>query len=235
MMRHRDVQPEVMDQPGLSSDLHRAALAALGRINRISRTDSVLWAPIERLALADRTQPVRVLDVACGDGSVVRSLARRARRARLPIEFSACDVSELAIEFAAEASRREGLPEIRFFVRDVCGGTIPTGFDVITCTLFLHHLLIDDAERLLTGMSEAAGRLLLVDDLCRTRAGYIFAWCGGRLLTRSPVVHVDGPRSVRAAFTRDELRGLARRCGLTGATLQTHWPQRMLLTWERRA
>ena len=56
---------------------------------------------------------------------------------------------------------------------------------------------------------------------------------GCRVLSRSPVVHVDGPRSARAAWTVTELRGLAERAGLAGASVERRLPCRMLLDWSR--
>jgi 2-polyprenyl-3-methyl-5-hydroxy-6-metoxy-1,4-benzoquinol methylase len=232
MMTSRDVQPEMMDQPELSPDLHRTALAALGLINRLSRTESVVWEPIRQLALSER-RPIRVLDVACGGGDVLRSLASRARLAGLPVEFSGCDVSGLALEFASERARKGGHDSINFFEHDVLRDVLPEGYDVILSTLFFHHLQVKDARTLLSEMARKAERMVLVDDLRRTRAGFLLAHCVGRLLTRSPVVQSDGPLSVRAAFTEAEWRDMAVSCELQGVTIQRHWPQRMLLKWER--
>jgi hypothetical protein len=53
------------------------------------------------------------------------------------------------------------------------------------------------------------------------------------VLTTSAVVHVDGPRSVEAAFTLEEVRALADQAGLENATLARHWPYRFLLAWRR--
>jgi len=82
-------------------------------------------------------------------------------------------------------------------------------------------------------MRDAARHLVVVSDLRRTRLGYLFAWVGCRLLSRSRVFHVDGTRSVEAAFTMDEARRLAERAGLAGARIVARWPQRFLLTWRR--
>lgn len=232
MMTTRDVQPEMMDQPDLSPDLHRTALAALGLINRFSRTEAVLWAPIRSLALAER-RTIRVLDVACGGGDVLRSLALRARSAGLPISFSGCDVSEFALQFAAERSRKAGFESISFFEHDVLKDALPAGYDVIFNTLFFHHLHWEQACSLLGEMARQTQRLVLVDDLRRTRTGYFLAQCAGRFLTRSPVVRSDGPLSVRAAFTEGELRDMAESCRLSGVRIRRHWPERMLLSWER--
>jgi hypothetical protein len=103
--------------------------------------------------------------------------------------------------------------------------------DILVCTLFLHHLDEEGAVALLGRMKAAARQLVLVSDLRRSRLGYVFAWAGCRLLSRSRVFHVDGARSVAAAFTTDEARRMAGSAGLEGARVTTHWPQRWLLTW----
>jgi hypothetical protein len=93
---------------------------------------------------------------------------------------------------------------------------------------------LDDetAVALLSKMSAAAKALVLVNDLCRTTAGYVLAWVGCRVVTRSPIVRFDGPVSVAAAFSVAEVKKLAHRAGLEGATVETCWPQRLLMKWE---
>jgi hypothetical protein len=115
----------------------------------------------------------------------------------------------------------------------VVGAALPTGYDVLTCSLFLHHLCEDDAIRLLGQMRQATERLVLINDLVRNYASFVLVYLASRLLSTSEVVHVDGPRSVEAAFTVDEVRSLARRAGLEGATVERRYPCRLLLTWRR--
>jgi hypothetical protein len=86
---------------------------------------------------------------------------------------------------------------------------------------------------LLQKMWRASSQWMLVDDLLRTSLGLFLAHLGCRILTRSPVVHADGPQSVRAAFTREELRELAELAGLPAPEERPHWPQRILLSWRR--
>src|SRR5262249_61298949 len=83
-----------------------------------------------------------------------------------------------------------------FSACDVLREPLPAGYDAVVCSLFLHHLSAEQAVGLLRRMAAAAGRLVLVNDLARGRAGYLLAYLGTRLLTRSPGVHFDGPRSV---------------------------------------
>ena len=101
------------------------------------------------------------------------------------------------------------------------------------CSLFLHHLANDEALQLMRSMASAARQAVLIDDLLRTQWGYALCWVGCRILSRSPIVHVDGPLSVQGAFTVPEVRSLADQAGLSGARIKRHWPERFLLSWER--
>jgi hypothetical protein len=125
--------------------------------------------------------------------------------------------------------------DLSFFEADALNGPLPGGYDVLTCSLFLHHLEDEQAGELLRRMGQAARRLVLVNDLRRGTDGLLLAYVGSRVLTTSPVVHTDGPLSVRAAFTLPEVRDLARRAGLEGVTLARRWPCRFLLCWKAHA
>ena len=231
-LSNRRRQPEIMDQPGLAADQHRHALRGLARVNQISRTAAILWPQIRALARQNAPRPTRLLDVASGGGDVLRTLARYAVRAGLPLEVTGCDVSPFAVEYAQRESARVG-SQARFITADVLARELPGEFDVITCSLFLHHLEEPAVIELLGKMQRAAGQLVLVSDLLRTVLGYQLAWWGSRFLTRSPVVHVDGPMSVEGAFSLEELRRLADQAGLAGARFERRWPQRCLLSWRR--
>jgi predicted nicotinamide N-methyase len=231
-LSQRRLQPEVMDQPGLDPRRHRQALRGLGRINFWSGSAGILWRPLAALARAAAPRPLRVLDLATGGGDVPIRLWRKARRAGVPLEVAGCDVSPVAVVYAAEQARARGA-DVHFFVADALTGELPAGYDVLTCSLFLHHLEEARAVALLRRMADAAGRLVLVNDLVRSRAGLLLARVGTRLLSLSPVVHVDGPRSVEGAFTVGEASALAERAGLHGATVEKCWPCRFLLSWRR--
>jgi 2-polyprenyl-3-methyl-5-hydroxy-6-metoxy-1,4-benzoquinol methylase len=224
----RRLQPELMDAPDVAEGPHRHALAGLGRINRLSLSAAILWPALRELAKSQAPRPLRVLDLACGGGDVLCDLLRRATRQRLRIEAHGIDRSPVAIDTATRTALRAGVSPT-FSTGDVLKGEWPGGMDVVMCSLFLHHLENEEVVRLLTRMREAAGRSVLANDLVRSRAGYWLAWCGCRLLTRSPIVHVDGPRSVEGAFTPTEIRDLATRAGLSGLRCTRHWPQRFLL------
>jgi 2-polyprenyl-3-methyl-5-hydroxy-6-metoxy-1,4-benzoquinol methylase len=232
-LARRQRVPEVMDQPELDASAHSAALRGLGRINRLSLSASIIWPSIADLAKHLRGRSIRMLDLASGGGDVPINLAKRARRASLNLAIEGCDVSPVAVAFAARGASRAGV-SVRFFRLDALNDSLPEGFDVVTCSLFLHHLSEVDAVSLLRKMADAAGSMILVNDLLRSRTGYWLAWTGCRLLSRSSVVRHDGPASVQSAFSLTEARQLAERAGLINPRVERRWPQRFLLSWSRQ-
>ena len=231
-LRHRRRQPEVMDRPDLDPERHVHALQGLERINRWSGSGGILWGAIRPLARETGAHPLRVLDVATGAGDVAVGLWHRARRAGLALHVEGCDLSPRALEYARGRAEQQGA-DVEFFPLDALNGEIPARYDVIVCSLFLHHLDEDQAVSLLRRMARAANRMVLVNDLARSPAGLVLAYLGTRLLSMSPVVQVDGPVSVRAAFSLEEVGALAEQAGLAGATVERRWPCRFLLTWRR--
>jgi 2-polyprenyl-3-methyl-5-hydroxy-6-metoxy-1,4-benzoquinol methylase len=231
-LKQRQRRPEIMDDPALEAARHVHALAGLARINWISGSDRILWRPLLAMTRNNPGRIVRVLDIATGAGDVPIGLWRRGRGAGLNLEVSGGDISPTALAVANQNARAAGA-DVKFFKLDVQNDGIPAGFDVLTCSLFLHHLSEEQAVALLGQMQQAAGRMVLINDLRRCRLGFVMAWTASRILTTSAVVRVDAPRSALAAFTLAEIRALADQAGMASAAISRHWPCRYLLAWRR--
>ncbi|MBC8422328.1 MAG: methyltransferase domain-containing protein [Synechococcus sp.] len=230
-LNNRDRQPEVMDQPGLDPKEHAKALMGLRRINAISRCSAGLFRPIEALAITQPAKPLRVLELACGGGDTAIDLALMAKRKGLALDIHACDLNPEAVAIAqTNAVRRQAALTV-FTADALAKPTDHNSFDVVYCTLFAHHLDEPDVIRLLEVMALRSRKLVLVDDLIRSRLGFALAWIGTRLLSRSWVVHTDGLLSVRAALQPDEMKSIAMQAGLNNAQIKRSWPERYLLKW----
>ena len=233
-LAERDRQPELMDAPGLDSETHRRALDGLRAANAVSRTSHAIWRGIiEAGVVSNNGQPLRILDIATGGGDVLIGVAKLAARQGVAAETHGCDINATAVEYAQSVASQAKLSGTKFFQLNALVDPLPEEYDVLMSTLFFHHLANDDAKQLLGRMAKAAARCILVDDLCRSRLGYFYAWAGGRLLTRSSIVHTDGPLSVGASFTIPEFRKLTQDAGLRNAQFRRHWPQRFLMSWNK--
>ncbi len=203
----RDLQPEEMDDPDIAGDVHRHALDGLARINRYTRVAPAIYKRIRRFCVG-LNRPLRVLDVASGGGDSIIDWAQRAGRDGLPIQFSGVDISETAVKYATKRASASGI-QAQFIQRDCLSDRLPTGYDVITCGLFIHHLDEVQIVKLLGAMQSAAGLGMIVCDLERSRLNLAAVWIAAHALTRSPMVHGDAIKSVHAALTRHEFARLA--------------------------
>ena len=225
--------PEMMDDPQVDPREHARALAGLRRVNAICRPDAVFWKSLRKLASSDKSRPFRVLDIATASGDLPIRLFHRFEWAGIPVEISACDISPVAVAEATTRAAASGA-KVRFFQCDVLSGRIPGEYDAVVCSLFLHHLDPPETVGLLARMAEVARQAVLVSDLRRGHTGWWAAYVVTRLLSRSPIMHNDGPISVTASYTPAEMREMALAAGMFGVTVGKSWPWRLFLRWERQ-
>ena len=143
-----------------------------------------------------------VLDVGAASGDMGRRLASLYPRARVV----SLDRAPLHLERAPE-------PRV---VADALRLPFGAGaFDFVLCSSMLHEIGDAEAAALLPALLAVARRALVVLDLERHWLAESFLPATRWLFGWSPLTLVDGPVSVRAAYTAAELSALARHAGVT--------------------
>ena len=208
-MQHRLLTDELMDSPGLDPALHEQALRGLRRLNFVSHAA----APVRRAAsnmLHRADVPAHyasVLDVATGGGDLLLALARTG----IGKSLHGVDRSSTALGIARQRAESFKL-RADWHCVDVLQQPLPfddDSIDLVVCSLFLHHLTGPEVARLLAEMARVARVGVVVSDLRRSTYGLTIAAIAARVATRSRIVHVDSVKSVRAAWTLEELTELA--------------------------
>jgi SAM-dependent methyltransferase len=221
---------ELMDDPGLGQTSHVEALQGLERLNLISKSADILCGEIEKLERRpERT--LRILDLATGAGDVPIKLFKRLQNKIRSIEIVATDISQTAVDYATKRAQKQKA-DIKFLKLDALREPLPSNFDVVMTSLFTHHLDPPEVIALLQKMGAAASQLVLVNDLVRSDIALKLVWLGSRVFSRSPIVHFDGPASVHASFTTNELRSMAEQAGLKDCSVKSCPPCRQLLVWK---
>lgn len=223
-----------MDAPDLPRDQHDHALKGLTTIHRFSGLVNRFWyalLPILRQAQSNSSEPLKVADVGCGDGYLLRRLCAKATAAGFEVDWIGYDFSATACKLAAEKADASGA-KIRFAQVDILAAEIPEKVDVILNSLFLHHFETGEVETILKKFRDGTTQAFIVEDLRRTVLGYCLAWSCGRLLTRSPIVHYDGPVSVEGAFSISELQEILDSADMHDTDISRHWPERLVLSFR---
>lgn len=210
-MRKREIQPELMDDPSIAYEDHLEALKGLARLNRLTQVARPLYNRIHAWAKSS-SRPLRVLDVATGSGDIPLQWARWAIKDRISLDLFATDISPQAIQIASDKGHQQNA-SVRWFTSNILENHLPSDFDVVTCSLFMHHLSDDEIIIALRVMRDAVGGghrpgRILICDLARSNFNQTLVWIGSRLVTRSKIVHTDATLSIRAALTPEEFSDL---------------------------
>jgi ubiquinone/menaquinone biosynthesis C-methylase UbiE len=180
-------------------------------------------------ALAAHREQLTVLDVGTGGADIPMALLARADGRGRGLAIVGID-SRPEVLAAAVVARPAiaATPGLELHVGD--GRSLPYGdgsFDVAHASMVLHHLPSDEAVLLLREMGRVARLGVVVNDLERTRLGWIGAWLIGHLLTGNRYTRQDAPISVLRSYRASEMKGLLRAAGLTPVrTLRRAFGQR---------
>ena len=232
-LAHRNLQPELMDDPALPKSQHDHALRGLTTIHQFSGLVNRFWKgllPILRKS-SQQNRQIKIADVGCGDGYLLRQLAWKSAAAGFDVRWVGYDFSATACTLATEKAHADGV-DIQFEKLDILACEIPEQFDVVLNSLFLHHFEARDVQTILTRFRDATTQGFIVEDLRRTVLGYVLAWTCGRLLTRSPIVHYDGVVSVEGSFSIPEIREVLDAADIEPVTITKRWPQRFVLNFH---
>jgi 2-polyprenyl-3-methyl-5-hydroxy-6-metoxy-1,4-benzoquinol methylase len=200
---------EMMDRPQpVSAELERD----LERIRQLNR-----WFGSYRLVLGFMRRWIkpgvrtRILDLATGSGDIPRLIADYARQIGAQVEIDALDRQPATLEIARRLST--AYPEIYYRKADILEWNSAETYDVVLCTLVLHHFSDEDAAIALQRCRDLCQKFVLVSDL---RRGFLLQ-AGVYLLTalifRESMTRYDARLSAARAFSFSEMRGLAVRAG----------------------
>src|SRR2546421_4957006 len=209
MKRNFDpAEPELMDRPQPVTPELESDLRNIRQLNRYFGSYRLIDHFLRRW-IRPRMQ-MRILDLATGSGDIPRLVVDYARRTGASVTLKAIDQQSSTLEIARQLSA--DYPEIEFVQADVLEFE-DEAYDIVLCSLALHHFAETDAVALLRRCRELSKRYVLVADL---RRGW-FATAGVYLLTsllfREPMTRTDARLSAERAFSFAEFRSLAERAG----------------------
>ncbi len=219
---------EWMDEPCSYDDL-RSCLLNLARINRVmlAYRPTLRWLAGFR-CLRTLSRPLRIVDVGCGGGDVLRRIERWARRESLSVSLTGIDMNPLAIraarEFTPAASR------IRWVVGDACFlDAASQPIDFVISSLLTHHLPDEGIVDFVRWMERTSQQGWFINDLYRSRLAYLGFSLLAQVARWHPFIRHDGPVSIARAFRPGEWRRYMADAGLPlhAIHIQAQWPGRL--------
>ena len=156
---------------------------------------------------------MRIVDLATGSGDIPRLIAEYGRKVGAELQIDALDMQSATLEIAIKLSAR--YPEIAFVEGSLLDWNATEPYDLVLCTMALHHFSDDDAVRVLQRCRDLSRRFVLVSDLCRGWFGTIGVHLLTAIMFSEPMTKHDARLSIARAFSFSEMNQLARRAGWT--------------------
>lgn len=153
----------------------------------------------------------RILDVATGSGDIPRLIVRYARAHKVSVQVHAIDQQLSTIEIARELSGN--FPEIDLFAANLFEWDPAERYDLVLCSLALHHFSDEDAVRALQKCAELSRGEVLIADLRRTRSLSVSLALLTAIVYREEMTKIDARLSAARAFSFSEMAQLAKNAG----------------------
>jgi 2-polyprenyl-3-methyl-5-hydroxy-6-metoxy-1,4-benzoquinol methylase len=210
MQRQFDpAQPELMDRPQPVTAELVSDLRNLRQLNRYLGSHA-LTAHFLRRWIQPGAQ-LRVLDLATGSGDIPRLVVDYARKVGATVAVDAIDQQSSTLEIARGLSA--DYPEIDFMQGDVLSFGEDRRYDIVLCSLALHHFEEPAAKRLLERCRHLSKRFVLISDLRRGLLATVGAYLLTALVYRESMTRNDARLSAERAFSFREFASLAERAG----------------------
>jgi 2-polyprenyl-3-methyl-5-hydroxy-6-metoxy-1,4-benzoquinol methylase len=200
---------EIMDDFSMEGVLFRDTLDKLEIINRFLGGNSVTIKGLKKLLKnQSKNKTITIVDLGCGNGDVLRDVSKFGRKNNYSFKLIGIDANPAAIDYARELSKEYS--ELSFKTIDVLSEDFKKqSYNIVLCTLFLHHLKNEELISFLKKTTENATIGVVVNDLHRHKlAYYLFKLIG--FFIKNKMVRQDGLTSVLRAFKRKDLENIAK-------------------------
>ncbi|MGF1922931.1 MAG: methyltransferase domain-containing protein, partial [Bacteroidia bacterium] len=167
---YRSNAPEMMDDFAMEGEILRDALDKIAKINQLLGGNKVTLDGVKFLLDGKPKQSqIRILDVGCGNGDMLRALADYAIKNGLNFSLIGVDANNFTIQHAKRLSIN--YPNISFECKDIFED-LTTPCDIMLCTLTLHHFKDEEIIHLLSNIKRQATVGIVINDLHRSALAY---------------------------------------------------------------
>lgn len=202
---NRTTTEEIMDDFSLEGEELRDALDKIAKINQLLGGNVITLDGIKSLLKnQDTSKTIRIIDVGCGNGDMLRTIAQYGLNNNLNFELIGIDANAFTISHASKLS--QNFKNIRYS----CENIFDTEFsqhccEVFLCTLTLHHFKDDEIQKTLKMLYEKASFGIVINDLQRSWIAYRLFQLLCFVFQLNKMSKQDGLTSILRGFKKEEL------------------------------
>ncbi len=228
-LSQRSQEEEIMDDLSDNSpSLHRA-LKELDIINKWLGGNAITLKAVQKELQKNPSHHFTFADLGCGSGEMLIRIAKWARKNDIRVKLIGFDANPHVIAYAK--AHCKAYPEIHFYAENILEeGFRSRRFDVLLCTLFLHHFKENQLIPLLAQFKEQA-KVTIINDLHRHWFAYYSIQWITKFFSKSPMVQNDACLSVWRAFKKQEWEKILHEAKISNYHLNWCWAFRWKLIY----
>ena len=219
--KYRSHSTEIMDDFQMEGALLGQTLDQLAQINKWLGGNRITIKGIQQLFKdLPKERTLTIVDLGCGGGDLLRRIAKIARKQGRPVKLIGIDANQYTIRHAQEHS--QDYPEISYLCQLIPSTNFDAlDYDIVLCTLFLHHFEENALLDLLATITAKAKVGVIVNDLHRSAIAYFLFNILTTFVSNS-MIRADGLTSILRGFKRAELQQFAQTLKLN-STIRWRW------------
>lgn len=222
-MKHRTDDPEIMDDFQLEGDVLRQALDKIAQINQFLGGNKLTLKGVAKLLKkVHNSRPITIVDVGCGNGDMLRKLADFGFQNDLNLQLIGVDANKFTVNYAVDLSK--GYSNIIYRCEDIFDESFSElKYDMVLCTLTLHHFKNEDIIKLLILFNKNSKLGFVVNDLQRSPVAYRLFQVLCFVFRPNEMSREDGLTSILRGFKKHELIAFSENLGFEKYSIQWKW------------
>lgn len=221
--QYRSSKPEIMDDFAMEGEILRDALDKIAKINQLLGGKLLTLRGVQDLVATIPNQTeISIIDVGCGNGDMLRTLADFGAKHQLNFKLTGIDANAFTISHARGLSGH--YPNIRYRCQDVFGKDFAAmKYDIVLCTLTLHHFKDDEIMALMTVFNANSRIGIVINDLHRSAISYRLFQVICFVFRLNSMSREDGLVSILRGFKKNELVYFSKKLNLKNYKIQWKW------------
>ena len=218
--KDRTEEEEIMDDFLLEGEELRDALDKIARINQFLGGNQLTLQGVKKLINSE--EEITIVDVGCGNGDMLRTLADYGNKNNLKFNLIGIDANAFTINYAKEITKE--YPNISYKCEDIFSESFAQmSYDIILCTLTLHHFKNNEIDYLIQLFSKQARLGIVINDLHRHSIAYRAFQVICFIFRLNKMSKQDGLVSILRGFKKQELIDFSERNNLKDYTINWKW------------
>ena len=221
--KYRSDESEIMDDFAMEGEILRDALDKIAKINQLLGGNQLTLRGVQELIQKiTKGTKITIVDVGCGNGDMLRTLAKYGLENHLNFSLIGIDANHFTINHAQNLSKNYS--NISYRCEDIFDKAFAAlKYDIALCTLTLHHFKEDKILELMSVFNTNSRIGIVINDLHRSAISYRLFQALCFVFRLNSMSREDGLVSILRGFKKEDLVRFSKKLNLTHYKIQWKW------------